>query len=91
MKTDNRRSRCMKKLPPSYGPIVMPLILSVLMSAIVSAVATLVHVGGGAVFLAKWPGAWAASWIVAYPSLLIVLPVVRRVMEAIVATPGSRA
>jgi hypothetical protein len=34
--------------------------------------------------------AWGASWLVAFPSLLIVMPVVRRIVAAIVE-PGRTA
>ncbi len=73
-----------KRLPASYAKYVMPFILSVLMSAIVSAVATAMSVGAGPSFLVGWPGAWCGSWLVAFPSLLVVLSFVRRIMVAIV-------
>ncbi|WP_376741448.1 DUF2798 domain-containing protein [Sinorhizobium psoraleae] len=31
-----------------------------------------------------WPHAWGASWAIAFPSLMLVLPVVRRIVGAIV-------
>ena len=82
-----KKSPRSRKLPASYAPFVMPLVLSVFMSAIVSAVATVMSVGIGNPFLANWPGAWGMSWLVAFPSLLIVLPLVRRLVSTIVETP----
>jgi hypothetical protein len=79
----NARFR-VKKLPASWAKYMMPLVLSVLMSAIVSAVATAMSVGAGPMFLVRWPSAWGASWLVAFPSLLVVLPFVRRIMTAVV-------
>lgn len=76
-----------RKLPHGYARVLMPLILSVLMSAIVSAVATATTVGLSQSFVATWPNAWAASWFVAFPSLLLLLPVVRRVVTWMVAQP----
>ncbi|AVG41172.1 DUF2798 domain-containing protein [Achromobacter insolitus] len=70
----------MPKLPQGYARFLMPLVLSVFMSAIVSAVATATSVGLGADFVLSWPNAWGASWIVAFPSLLLLLPVVRRIV-----------
>ncbi|WEX86791.1 DUF2798 domain-containing protein [Sinorhizobium garamanticum] len=78
-----RNSLRIKKLPSRYAVIVMPLILSVLMSGIVSAVSTLMNAGRDQ-FAATWPHAWAASWLIAFPSLLLLLPVVRRIVGAIV-------
>lgn len=77
----------LKKLPQRYAPLLMPLVLSVFMSAIVSAVATATSVGVGPDFVISWPSAWGASWIVAFPSLLLLLPVVRRIVAWMVAQP----
>lgn len=76
-----------KKLPQRYARFLMPLILSVFMSAIVSAVATATSVGLGRGFITTWPNAWAASWVVAFPSLLLLLPVVRRMVAWMVVQP----
>ncbi|WP_427998309.1 DUF2798 domain-containing protein [Achromobacter sp.] len=77
----------LKKLPPGSARFLMPLVLSVFMSAIVSAVATATSVGLGSDFVVTWPNAWGASWIVAFPSLLLLLPVVRRIVAWMVAQP----
>ena len=76
-----------KRLPQRYAPFLMPLVLSVFMSAIVSAVATAASVGVGPDFVVSWPSAWGASWIVAFPSLLLLLPVVRRIVAWMVVQP----
>ncbi len=75
-----------KKLPARYAAIVMPLFLSILMTCVVSMISTIRSVGWGALFFKMWPGAWALSWIVAFPVLLLVLPVVRRLTALIVRT-----
>ncbi len=74
-----------RRLPARYGAVVMPLVLSVMMTFIVSAVSTLRSVGPVPDFLRIWMGAWSLSWVVAFPALLMVLPVVRRVVGWIVA------
>lgn len=79
-----------RKLPARYAPIVMPFVLSVLMTAVVSVVSTLRSLGATPVFLATWPGAWGLSWLVAFPTLLVVLPLVRRIVAWVVATPPGR-
>lgn len=78
----------LRKLPPSYGAVVMPLVLSILMSSIVSAVSTAIGAGWTNGFIAAWSYAWGASWLVAFPSLLILLPIVRRIVAAIVDQPA---
>jgi len=62
----------------------MPLILSILMTFIVSMVSTLRSIGFPPDFVHIWLGAWGISWVVAFPTLLLVLPLVRRATLAIV-------
>ena len=67
------------KLPARYNSIVMPLLLSLLMTCVVSAISVLRAKGMGTDALATWPSAWAISWCIAFPVLLIFLPLVRRI------------
>src|ERR1044072_5821432 len=76
-----------RKLPARYAPIVMPFVLSILMTAVVSVISTLRSLGATPAFLATWPSAWALSWLVAFPTLLMVLPLVRRIVTLLVAAP----
>lgn len=69
-----------RKLPARYAAIVSPLVLSVLMTFIVSLISTLKGVGVQPGFLSLWMTAWGLSWLVAFPTLLIVLPTVRRIV-----------
>ncbi|HIV69784.1 MAG TPA: DUF2798 domain-containing protein [Candidatus Aquabacterium excrementipullorum] len=75
-----------RKLPARYAGIVMPFLLSVLMTCVVSLISTLKGVGAGPAFIQVWPMAWALSWLVAFPVLLLVLPVVRRLTALMVRT-----
>ncbi len=74
------------KLPARYASLVMPLILSVFMTFIVSMVSTLRSIGLTPDFFHIWLGAWGISWVVAYPTLLLVLPMVKRATLAVVRT-----
>ena len=77
------------KLPARYAAIVMPLVLSVLMTFVVSAISTQRSHGPTSAFIATWPAAWATSWLVAFPTLLAVLPLVRKIVAFAVETPRS--
>lgn len=77
-----------RKLPARYNAVVLPLILSVLMTFIVAGIATVTSLGLTAQTLPKWMEAWGLSWIVAFPTLLVVLPLVRRIVAALVEPPG---
>jgi len=78
------------KLPARYAAIVMPLVLSVLMTFVVSAISTLRSLGPTSAFVATWPAAWAISWLVAFPTLLAVLPLVRKIVAFAVDQPSSK-
>lgn len=75
------------KLPARYAGIVMPFFLSVFMTCIVSLISTVKGVGVVPEFIHIWLSSWLISWVVAFPTLLVALPLVRRVTTAIVDTP----
>lgn len=76
-----------RRLPARYILPVTGFILSGIMTVIISGISTLLALGPGAEMLARWPVAWISSWMVAFPTVLIVLPIVRRLVSRIVATP----
>ena len=67
----------MQKLPPRFNHILVPMVLTFFMTAIVAAVSTAIAVGVNAAALWIWPSAWMASWAIAFPSALVVLPFAR--------------
>lgn len=69
----------MTRLPARYNAIAIPLFLSLLMTCIVSGIATVNSIGLAEDFAGKWMQAWGLSWIVAFPIMLFVLPLVRRI------------
>ena len=78
-----------RKLPARYAAILLPFILSLLMTFVISGIATLKSLGPTPAFVATWPAAWGISWVVAFPTLLVVLPLVRRIVALVVETPTS--
>jgi hypothetical protein len=77
-----------RKLPAHYATLVMPLVLSILMTFIVSGISTFNSLGLVPGFSAMWMRAWAFSWVVAFPTLLVVLPLVRRIVAFLVEAPA---
>lgn len=77
-----------RKLPPSAAAFVMPLILSILMTCVVSAVATLRNIGLTEGVAGHWLQVWGLSWLIAFPTLLLVLPLVRRIVGLLVQSPA---
>lgn len=72
------------KLPARSAAWVMPLLLSILMTFIVSMVSTLRSIGLSPDMPRIWLSAWGLSWVFAFPTLLMVLPLVRKATAAIV-------
>ncbi|TCM64455.1 uncharacterized protein DUF2798 [Acinetobacter calcoaceticus] len=77
----------LKKIPARYISIVMPFLLSIIMSCIVSGISTLKSMGFDDFVVSIWLSAWAISWIVAFPVLLVALPIVRKISMLIVEQP----
>lgn len=76
-----------RRLPARYHGIVLPLILSFFMTCVVSLISTLRGVGLIEGFVPLWLGAWALSWVVAFPLLLLVMPLARAATRLWVEEP----
>ncbi|WP_027284577.1 DUF2798 domain-containing protein [Rubritepida flocculans] len=74
-------------LPARFAHLVQGFFLTLFMTCIVSGISTLWALGPSAEFLARWPVAWGISWLIAFPSVLVVLPIVRRITQRLVAHP----
>ena len=74
----------MKKLPAKYMSVVMPFFLSAIMSCVVSFIATVKAMGIDSNLFGHWLQAWGLSWLVAFPVVLVVLPLVRKIAGMIV-------
>lgn len=66
------------KLPTSALHFLVPLFLSFAMSGIVSGISTLRAVGFENFELFPYFLSWMYSWAIAFPSALILLPIVRK-------------
>ena len=74
----------MTKLAARHAQWVMPLFLSLFMTCVVSGISTLRVLGWGPAFLGVWFASWMWSWLVAFPAVLVVLPLVKRLTAALV-------
>ncbi len=77
-----------RRVPARYAALLMPLLLSIIMTCVISGVSTLLALGPSQEALRRWPEAWGFSWLVAFPTLLVVLPIVRRLVALLVAPPA---
>jgi hypothetical protein len=76
-----------RKLPARYADLILPLFLSLIMTCVVSLISTLRSVGLVEDFLRLWLGAWGLSWLVAFPLLLVMLPLAKAVTGWVVERP----
>ncbi len=87
MKSSNFSSLATKsglKVPAKYAHLVLPFLLSIFMTCVVSLISTLRGVGFSYRLLELWPSAWGLSWLVAFPTLLLVLPLVKKLTALLV-------
>lgn len=79
-------------MPSRFAPILFGFILSALMSFLVSGIATFRNAGLVDGFFDIWIGAWLPSWLIAFPVVLVVAPIARRLVGVMVKapTPASR-
>jgi len=77
----------MAKLAPGYNRIALPLVLSMLMTFVVSAISTVNAIGLVAGWPLLWLKGWVLSWAVAFPVMVMVLPIARRMVSRFVEPP----
>lgn len=74
----------LRKLHKRHNAIVVPLLLSLLMTCVVSGVSVVRTQGLTPLALQTWPSTWLLSWVLAFPVLLVMLPLVRRLAGLVV-------
>lgn len=77
----------MSKIHVKHMSWLMPLFLSGLMSGSLSCFNLFVNKGFMPSFVEKWLLTWAMSWFIAYPLILIFIPLVRKCLMLIVQAP----
>lgn len=78
-------------MPARFAPIVFGFVLSALMSFVVSGIATFRNAGLVDGFFSLWIGAWLPSWLIAFPIVLVVAPVARRIVGGLVKANAGTA
>lgn len=78
------------KLPAKTRFVVTPMILSFLMSGVVASIATIRALGLAPDLASSILKAWAMSYVVAFPSALVVMPIVRWIVDRLVEAPQAK-
>lgn len=68
-----------------YRPYVFAFFMALLMSCLMSFVITLFNVGLIDNVLQIWLKAWAFAFVVAFPAVILVAPVVHRLVDAVMS------
>ena len=71
-------------IPARFVPIAFGFVLSALMSLLVSGISTFRNAGLADQFFSLWAHAWLPSWLIAFPVVLVVAPVTRRIVTGLV-------
>jgi Protein of unknown function (DUF2798) len=74
----------MNKLPKRFAPILTGFLLSGFMTLIISAVATFRNIGFTEDFFGKWFAAYLNGWVIAFPTVLVVAPLVRKLVSLLI-------
>lgn len=72
------------KLHPRWAPALSGLVLSGLMSLLVSGIATVRAIGVDHGLPAAWRTAWLSSWAVAFPAVMFLAPLTRRLVAGLI-------
>lgn len=78
----------MIKLPAQHAPKLLAFFTSLIMSFIMSMVITFLNLGWVDDFLVRWMNAWASSFLIAFPTILLVLPIARNIVARLTAPTG---
>jgi len=73
-----------------FEPLIFGFVLSGLMSFVVSGIATVRVTGLVPGFPGLWLGAWLTAWVFAFPVVLFVAPVARRIVGRMMSAEGQR-
>jgi hypothetical protein len=71
------------RLPKRFAPVLTGFFLSGLMTLIISGVATFRNIGLTEDFVMKWCAAYLNGWVISFPTVLVVAPIVRKLVAGL--------
>ena len=80
----------LRKITSNHITWVQPLVLTGIMTLVVSGISTFRALGLADGVFGGWMAAWILSWIIAFPTMLVSLPLVRRIVGALVELPQPK-
>jgi hypothetical protein len=79
----------MIRIPHRFAPKLLAFFTSLIMSCIMSMVITFLNLGWVDDFFSRWMHAWLSAFLVAFPTILLVLPIARTLVNACIEPPPS--
>ncbi|HQR97636.1 MULTISPECIES: DUF2798 domain-containing protein [unclassified Polaromonas] len=76
-------------IPRKFESMLFGFFLSGLMSLLVAGISTLRAAGMGPGFLSLWITSWLTAWLFAFPAVLVVSPVARRLVRSLLQAEGA--
>lgn len=76
-----------RKLPVRVFQPVFGLFMAAFMSFLMSGAITALNIGLPPDYLSRWMGSWGVAFVLAYPAILIVGPIARRLALNFVESP----
>lgn len=76
-------------IPKRFEIIVFSFLLSMFMTFIVSGISTLRTLGLSDIFASAWVFNFISSWPVAFPAVLIVAPIVRKLVSRLIKSDAE--
>ncbi|HEY0721356.1 MAG TPA: DUF2798 domain-containing protein [Gammaproteobacteria bacterium] len=77
----------MSIIKPHHAPILLAFFTSLFMSCLMSMVITFINLGPAPDFLPRWMHAFALAFSVAFPAIMLVLPVAKKLVTWLVNQP----
>ncbi len=76
------------KISARYSNLLFGGMLSMIMVTVISGAVVLVTQGPGPYFLVHWFKGFATAWPIAFPTVLVVAPFVRKIVAKLTAVPA---
>jgi hypothetical protein len=73
------------KIDAKHSNLLFAFFMSVLMAFLMSGVLTAIHLGITPHFIAQWLHSFVLAWPIAFPSILLLAPIVRKIVAHLVA------
>ena len=73
------------QIPKKYTGLLFAFVMPLLMACLMSGVLTAVFAGFDNQFFANWFNDFVHAWPIAFPAILVITPLVRKIVDALVA------